>query len=90
MAEVEPAAADDRVGPGGAFAAFGDLELADQLVARRRRPDQADLAVFAQGVEHAVGEGERALAHAPLGIHLPAGLPVEADPFGVVVEVAAP
>ena len=68
VAEVEPAAADDRMRPTGPFAALGKLELADRLRARsgvaRTRPI---LPLLAVGIEHALGIGERALAHAGLG-----------------------
>ena len=65
------------------LATFGKGELADKLVAFGSGPNEADgafLLVFGLGVEHSVGIGNRAFAHAPVGILCLAGFPVKADP----------
>ena len=51
MADVESASADNGMGPGGAFATFGDGELTDNRECPGRRSDQRRTAAVVEGVE---------------------------------------
>ncbi len=87
VTQVEASATDDWMGPSGAFATLGELEPADQSEPGRRWLDQADRAAFAHRVKHPARTGERALANTSVGVHLPARLPVEANPLRIIAEV---
>ena len=78
--DVEPTAANHRMGPITPFAAWGQLELADDLRIFRPSRHQADLTFLAENIEHAIGTGERTLAYQFLLVHHVACCPIEAKP----------
>ena len=79
--DVQPPAADHGVGPRVAFAALGQLELADDLEALRVRPHQRHFAAIAHQIA-------RSLVRLPLPIHIGANSPFDYAGLPKVVPVA--
>src|SRR5437773_102350 len=80
VAQVEAAAGDDGVRPGGLVAAVRRGETALLLVRVRRRLDQRDRpGVLPADVQMTVGRGDRTSADRPLLPFRSAGLQIDAD-----------
>src|SRR2546428_561642 len=91
VTQVEPAAGDDGVGPGGFSAAVRLLEAALLDIPGGGRLGQCDGTSLAADVEVSIGADEGAFTHAPIGPGDLARLPVQAGEVGPIeaLEVVA-